>query len=235
MNELIKVKINEQGSQVVSARDLHAFLENSDNVNTWFKRQSERAMLEEGLDFIAILQQSNGGRPNQDYAINLSAAKEISMLNGGIKGKQARQYFIECEKKLTQQFQIPSSFADALRLAADTQEKLEIAEKSIKENKPKVDFFNQVTDSKDAISIGDAAKVLNMGIGRNNLFELLRDEKVLMQNNAPYQNKIDAGYFRVIEQKFNKPDGSVHISIKTVVYQKGLDYIRKIVAKHQSK
>lgn len=95
---------------------------------------------------------------------------------------------------------------------------------------PKAQFYDQVTNSKDAIDIGSASKVLNISqLGRNKLFELLRSNKILMPNNQPYQKYIDLGYFRTIEQKYTKPDGSTHISIKTVVYQKGLDYIRKIV------
>lgn len=74
MNELIKITESQNGN-VVSARDLHQFLENTDNVNTWFKRQSERAMLIEGEDFIAISQESTGGRPSIDYAISLNSAK----------------------------------------------------------------------------------------------------------------------------------------------------------------
>ena len=58
-------------------------------------------MLINGEDFTQIYGESNGGRPSIDYAISLSAAKEIAMLNGGEKGKQARTYFIECERKLT--------------------------------------------------------------------------------------------------------------------------------------
>ena len=96
--------------------------------------------------------------------------------------------------------------------------------------KPKAEFFDAVADSKDAIDIGSTAKVLNMGIGRNRLFELLRNEGVLMANNQPYQAYIDRGYFRTIEQKYTKPDGSTHIYIKTLVYQRGLDYIRQLVA-----
>lgn len=96
--------------------------------------------------------------------------------------------------------------------------------------KPKAEFFDAVADSSDAIDIGSAAKVLNMGIGRNRLFELMRNESILMSNNQPYQSYIDRGYFRTVEQKYSKPDGSTHIYIKTLVYQKGLDYIRKIVA-----
>ena len=95
---------------------------------------------------------------------------------------------------------------------------------------PKVDFYNAVTGSKDTIDIGEAAKVMAIkGIGRNKLFELLRDKGILMQNNQPYQKYIDAGYFRTIESSYTTPDGMTHVNIKTVVYQRGLDYIRKMV------
>lgn len=110
------------------------------------------------------------------------------------------------------------------------QEKIENLRGQLTEMKPKVDFYDQVTNSKDAIDIGSASKVLNIkGMGRNNLFEALRDLKILMPNNQPYQKYIDAGYFRTIEQKYTKLDGSTHINIKTVIYQKGLDYIRRRV------
>ena len=92
---------------------------------------------------------------------------------------------------------------------------------------PKAEFFDAVTDSATAVDIGTVAKVLNMGIGRTRLFELLRDEGVLMKNNQPYQKYIDSGYFRVIESSYQKPDGSTHVSFKSVVYQKGVDFIRK--------
>ena len=100
MNELIKIT-EHNGLKVVSARDLHAYLENPDNVNTWFKRQVEKAMLTENEDFVCIaISQSNGrgGQNKLDYALTIPSAKEISMLNGGEKGKEARTYFLECEK-----------------------------------------------------------------------------------------------------------------------------------------
>lgn len=96
--------------------------------------------------------------------------------------------------------------------------------------KPKEEFFDAVTDSKDAIEIGKVAKVLNYpGIGRNKLFEILRKESILMKNNIPYQKYIDAEYFRTIEQKYSVPNGDIRINIKTLVYQKGVDFIRKIL------
>ena len=93
---------------------------------------------------------------------------------------------------------------------------------------PKADFYDTVASSADAIDIGTAAKVLKIpGIGRNNLFERLRREKILMPNNLPYQEYIDRGYFRVIEQTYTPPGGVPKVKPKTLVYQKGLDYIRK--------
>lgn len=96
--------------------------------------------------------------------------------------------------------------------------------------KPKEEFFDAVTDSKDAIDMGQVAKVLNYPkIGRNKLFEILRENGILQQNNQPYQTYIDRGYFRVVEQKFEPTPGEIRINIKTLVFQKGIDYIRKIL------
>ena len=128
-----------------------------------------------------------------------------------------------------QTFQIPQTFSEALLLAASQAKEIEVQNKQLEELKPKAEFFDAVADCKDAIDIGSVAKVLNIdGIGRNRLFEVLRNKGVLMQNNQPYQKYIDCGYFRTIEQKFTKPSGDTCIYIKTVVYQKGLDYINKL-------
>lgn len=125
---------------------------------------------------------------------------------------------------------VPQSFAEALRLAADQQEKIEAQQKLLTEQKPKVEFFDAVAESKSAVSMNEVAKCLAVpGMGRNNLFKFLRGNKVLMDNNLPYQEYIDRGYFRVIEQKWTGKDGMPQISYKTLVYQKGLDFIRKAI------
>ena len=129
------------------------------------------------------------------------------------------------------QQKLPQSYAQALRELAETVEQKEKLEKENQKMQPKAEFFDAVVDSKDAIPIGDAAKVLDMGYGRNKLFQKLRDEGVLMQNNVPYQHYIDRGYFRVVEQKWTTPAGETKISIKTLVYQRGLDYIRRLLQK----
>ena len=118
--------------------------------------------------------------------------------------------------------------AAATKLKEERAARLE-AEKKVQVLRPKAEFYDDVAGSKDAISIAEVAKVLAIkGLGRNNLFQLLRDKKILQINNQPYQQFVDRGYFRVVEQKWTTPEGETKINIKTLVYQKGLDYIRKI-------
>lgn len=135
----------------------------------------------------------------------------------------------ELEMKDKQKFQVPTTFAEALRLAAEQQEKIEEQQKLIEVQKPKAEFYDDVVDSKDAIDMQAVAKVINMGMGRNKLFEFLRNNKVLMQNNQPYQSYVDMGWFRIIESKYTKPNGDICINLKTVVFQKGVDGIRKLI------
>lgn len=81
--------------------------------------------------------------------------------------------------------------------------------------------------------MNEVAKCLDFAkMGRNNLFKFLCDKNILMNNNLPYQQYIDGGYFRVIEQKYTGKDGMPQISYKTLVYQKGLDYIRQLLIKN---
>ena len=104
-------------------------------------------------------------------------------------------------------------------------------DRQIEEMKPKAEFFDTVADSKTAISMNEVAKVLNIkGYGRNNLFEFLRNRKVLDRWNVPYQRYVDNGWFRVIEQHYQK-NGEPIVTTKTLVYQKGVDGIRKMIEK----
>lgn len=124
-----------------------------------------------------------------------------------------------------------SNPAEAARAWADQYEQKLKLEAKVQEDAPKVEFFDSVAESKHAIEMKAVATTLNyVNVGRNKLFEILRSNKILQQNNQPYQRYVDCGYFRTIEQKFSK-NGDICINIKTLVYQKGLDYIRKMLDK----
>ena len=138
--------------------------------------------------------------------------------------------FNEMEKSL--RFQIPQTFAEALKLAYEQQLVIEEQKQKLIEAEPKVEFYDTVTGSETTIDFGQAAKVLNYkGLGRNKLFQYLRDKDILMSNNTPYQRYVDAGYFRLIETTWNTPNNDSMVYLKTVIYQKGLDFLSKIIEK----
>ena len=131
----------------------------------------------------------------------------------------------------TGSYNLPQTYAEALRALADKAEEAERLAIENKEMKPKAEFFDTVADSKTALPMDRVAKVLEVkGYGRNKLFEFLRDNGVLDSRNVPYQRFIDAGWFRTIEQHYQNGYEPC-ISIKTLVYQKGVDGIRKLLQK----
>ena len=130
---------------------------------------------------------------------------------------------------------IPTTFSAALYLAAKQAEQIEQQTQQLALDAPKVAFFDTVASSADTTDIGTVAKTLAIpGLGRTNLFDLLRKKGILMGNNRPYQRYVDSGMFRVIETSWTDPNGDAHIYFKTVVYTLGLDFIRKLVQDAQS-
>lgn len=107
-----------------------------------------------------------------------------------------------------------------------------LAEEKIEKQKPLVDFANQVSDTTDLIDMKTMAKLLkdnNINIGRNRLFEFLRIKKILMKDNQPYQQYVDAGYFKVIEHTYTDFLGQTKTNRQTLVTGKGQLYITKKV------
>lgn len=224
MNELLQVNYDNDRI-TLSARELYEFLEVTERFSNWFERMKQYGFVEE-IDFTSVktftLVNNGAKRELQDYQLTIEMAKEISMIQRNEKGKQARKYFIKIEKE----WNTPERVMARGLLAS--QKVIENLNQQLLEAKPKVDFYNAVADSKTAIPMDQVAKVLSIpGVGRNKLFQLLRDMKVLQSNNIPYQEYVDRGYFRVIESKYTKPNGETNISIKTLVYQRGVDFIRK--------
>ena len=115
--ELIKIETNDNDERLVSGRDLHDFLESRQDFTDWIKNRIEKYGFVENYNFTINLGKSTGGRPTKEYILKLDMAKEIAMVEGNEKGKQARLYFIECEKKLrqtTNTIKIPQTYAEAL-------------------------------------------------------------------------------------------------------------------------
>lgn len=103
MESKLPINQNNDGEIIVSGRNLHEFLEIKTPYAKWFGRMKEYDF-NKNIDFVAVRQKSpiaNGGyQVITDHAMKLDMAKEISMIQRNEKGRQARKYFIEVEKKL---------------------------------------------------------------------------------------------------------------------------------------
>lgn len=160
MNELIPIQDN-NGAQAVMGRDLHTFLEVTTAYKDWFPRMVAYGF-EQDKDFSSILSESTGGRPKQDHIVTLDMAKEISMIQRTDKGKQARQYFIECERRAKEPAELSPEelMARAIKVADHTIKELEAKTAdqalALEAAKPKVEYYDHcVSIESDVMTVKD--------------------------------------------------------------------------------
>jgi phage antirepressor YoqD-like protein len=128
-------------------------------------------------------------------------------------------------------FQIPQNFSEALRLAAEQAERVEVQQRQIEAMKPKALFADAVATSDRSCLVAELAKILQqngVNIGQNRLFDWLRKNGYLCSKgeyyNQPTQRAMEMGLFEVKKTAINKPDGSVLVSCTTKVTGKGQVY-----------
>lgn len=104
------IPINESnGKKAVSARALYDFLGCTERFQSWFDRQLQYGF-DENKDYVGCkVFNTLANQELQDYAMTLSMAKEVSMIQRSEKGKQARRYFIACEERLKESKSISQS------------------------------------------------------------------------------------------------------------------------------
>ena len=182
----------------VSARELHTFLGNKDRFAMWIKDRIEQFDFIEGQDFSIFSENSEKmgkGRPRKEYALSIGMAKELCMVERNARGKQARLYFIECEKiakEKTTALALPKNYASALRALADQVDKTKQLESKVKEDAPKVEFYDQLQDAPGEVTFTRLAKLL--GIQRRRLLDWLRQNRYIYgATNTPYQHRIKQG------------------------------------------
>ena len=167
----------------------------------------------------------------QDYDLTVDMAKHICMVQKTEKSKRVRQYLIDLEKAWNTPEQV---MARALKIANKAIEDLKA---KITEQKPLVDFAVHVSQSKDTIDMNEMAKIAkdeNIDIGRNRLIAWLKEKKILLSNNTPYQSYIERGYFDVVEVKKDTSYGT-RVFPKTVITGKGQIWIiEKLRSEYQN-
>lgn len=120
MYELIRVDINQEGLQTVSARELYQKLDfDKSQWSRWSKTNIENNEFAlEGQDYEGFDILSNGNL-TRDYALSIDFAKRLCMMARTEVGEQIRNYFIEIEKRHTAQVAIPQTPIEVLKLAID--------------------------------------------------------------------------------------------------------------------
>lgn len=106
INQIVKVSetvIDGEKINSIDARELWVFLESGQKFGDWIKNRVEKYSFIEGTDFISFhnsMKADNTYINTKEYTISIDMAKELSMVERNDKGKQARKYFIQCEKNL---------------------------------------------------------------------------------------------------------------------------------------
>lgn len=217
------------GVQAVMGRDLHAFLESKEAYTRWIARHVEKYGFTAGQDFMTKMSESTGGRPSEDHILTMDMAKELAMLQGNAKGKQARQYFIECERKAKQPTINGAELTrmELIQIAMNAEtERLQLEAKN-KELEPKADAYDEFIDASGKYNIGTVAKMF--GKGQNWLFRELRNAGVLISKgamrNTPYQQYMH--HFEVKAHSFERSNGEQGVSYTTYVQPSGIQFIQR--------
>jgi anti-repressor protein len=162
----------------VDARELHGFLEVAKDFSDWFRAQVERARLRPGRDFVEVSPQQGenprGGRPRTDYALTVDAAKHVAMMSGTERGFEAREYFLECERRAKAPKVDPASLSrrDLLKLALQAEEELAEARATVAVLQPKAAALDRIATARGSLCITDAAK--HLGVPARSLFDWLK-------------------------------------------------------------
>lgn len=180
-----------------------------------------------------------GNRRYQKYLITQDG---FSFLVMGYTGKEAARFkemyineFNRMRDELSKpQFSLPQTMPEALRmLAAEIESKAilvaakEAAEQQIALQAPKVALYDVAMSADGLQPVGTVAKEL--GLGRTRLFALLRDKKVLRQNNEPYQEYIERGYFKLRLYTITHNTTGLENKTQTMVTPKGVAWLHKFI------
>lgn len=245
MNQLLKIE-NHNGQSVVSARELHSFLESKREFATWVKDRINKYGFVENEDFTVfdeIVKNSNGGRPLKEYALTIDTAKELAMVEGNEKGKQARQYFIECERKAKNPIASLSRLDIAKMLLESETEKqklleenaqkeaeLELANKTILEQAPAAKYTMQVLSSPDLIPTRIISK--DLGMSPNALNNILHKKGIQFKQGETwvlYSKYQDRGYTKTRTHTFYDKSGEARTAIHTYWTERGRAFIHNLL------
>ena len=242
-SQLIPYSINETGEVIISARELHEFLQINTKFSMWIPRMIEYGFEEiEDYNIVVQKQQTAGGPQDfRDYLLKADMAKEICMLQRTERGRQARLYFINLEKK----FNSPEAILRRLMQLLDKNTPYTEGTSSIfSQNQPTYTTDTQIASD---IQITPRYMISNYNCENfNDLFTNFRDTAKmfgmkenlligwLLLNNFCYRDNYNsirphANYMKYFELRpFKSPTG--HSGIQTLINASGRDFFTNLLA-----
>lgn len=226
LNSLLPISEN-NGKKAVNARALHAFLGSKRDFSTWIKDRIKSYDFTEGIDYVSfpeIVEREIGATTRIEYALTIGMAKELSMVEGNEKGKQARKYFIACEES-RKELSRKEILMIALK-AEEEKEKLALENKNLKaenlELQHQSEYARFVLQSKKTVLVTQIAQDYGMTAIRFNA--LLRDLRIQRKVNGQwilYGEYLGKGYVHSATHNYTHSNGSPDVSLNTEWTQKG--------------
>lgn len=215
MIQINKTAISGETINTVNARELHTFLGVGKDFSNWMKDRVDAYGFVENVDYLVLTPKlaNTSGRPSKEYHVSLDMAKELSMVDRGVKGKEVRKYFIECEKRANNPIAMLDDPTTLRNMLLGYTEKVIKLEQAVKEQKvviqqqaPAVAFHNTVAAHEDLwYSLEESAKLLN--VGRTTLSRFLKDNGYMTQTRFPLQRYIDSKIMGVKIDQYKEPVG----------------------------
>jgi anti-repressor protein len=240
MEALIKIT-EKDGRTVVSARELHEFVESQTRFDKWIARMLEYGF-QENQDYVLVAQKRPTNNPKNpianfnDYALTIDAAKEIAMIQRSEKGKEARVYFIAVEKKYRQAQSthtrvIPNNYKEALRSLLEAETEKELLEAKVHQLEPKAQYTDEVLNSHSNWTTTTIAKEL--GITAQRLNEELHRLGVIYKNGdgvwVLYAKFDSRGYIKTRTMTYKNSKDDVVTKIFTIWTELGRNFIHQMI------
>lgn len=226
--------VNGEEVKTVNARDLHSYLESKQDFSTWIKKRINEYGFIENKDFVRFHKKMEANNASViEYHITIEMAKELSMVERNDKGKEMRQYFIECERQAKSK-ELPLNDPAFLRgtLLTYTEKVIEL-EGKVEEMLPAVEVYDRIVNADGAVNLTMAAKAVQYPPRK---FATVLHEKGWIYRAGHrkqwlgYQDKVKSGYLTHKVYPYKLADGTEMMNEQVMVTPKGLTKLSQILS-----
>jgi len=176
----------------------------------------------DGEHYESFVVPNGNGTTSEAYRLTMRQCMYVAMRESkGVRRK--------VQDKL-EQGALPQSFAQALRLAAEQQEQIELQQAALAAARPKVVYADAMLNAEGTVLVRDAAKTL--GVPVRKLEKALREKGVILPDNAPAARYVAQGYFKEAVHSFDTNTRGRQMSRVARVTGRGLEFLRRFVERH---